>query len=85
MRLCRVVTAWCLRTIHMLFLCFVVFVVLAFLLWVYMLLDMLVHLLLWISQFLGDLFVLELQQPYELLVLKQGLLDTLVTVLFSMT
>ncbi len=50
-----------------------------------MLFDMPEHLLLWISQFLGDLFVLELQQPYELLVLKQGLLDTLATVLFSMT
>jgi hypothetical protein len=61
------------------------FEVLVFLLWVYMLFDMPVHLLLWISQFLVNLLVLELKQPDELLVLKQGLLDTLTTVLFSMT
>jgi acetyl/propionyl-CoA carboxylase alpha subunit len=37
------------------------------------------------KQFLVNLLVLELKQPDELLVLKQGLLDTLATVLFSMT
>jgi hypothetical protein len=50
-----------------------------------MLLNMPVHLLLWISQLLSNLFVLELQQPYELLILKQILLDIFVTMLFFVT